>query len=373
MQALEGIRILDATRLLPGALATQYLADFGADVIKIEQPGTGDYARHLFAAGGESAVFTATNGGKRSIAIDLKRPEGREALLALARTADVLIEGFRPGVMERLGLGFDTLHHVNSRLIYLALTGYGQTGPLRGAAGHDINYMAVSGALDLIGAGDGGPAVANVQIADVAGGGMQTAMGVLLALAARSRTGEGQFVDVGMTRGAANLTALPRALFRATGDEPRRGQGILSGEYACYSVYRCRDERYVAAGALEPKFWRALCGALGRPELIGDQFAPERQFALKQELAQMFQTKNAADWATELEPHDCCVTLVRTVSESAACDWLRVDGPAPGLSATPGIRARKAPALGEHTREVLREAGVPDAEVDAWFGSGAVA
>src|SRR3974390_2305742 len=153
MRALEGIRILDTTRLLPGALATQYLADFGADVIKIEQPGVGDYARHLFAAGGGNPVFTATNGGKRSVAIDLKQAAGRDAFLALARTADVLIESFRPGVMDRLGLGYEVLHAGNPKLIYLALTGYGQSGAMRDAAGHDINYLAGSGALDLIGAG----------------------------------------------------------------------------------------------------------------------------------------------------------------------------------------------------------------------------
>ena len=365
MHALEAIRILDATRLLPGALATQYLADFGADVIKIEQPGIGDYARHLFAAGGENPVFAATNAGKRSVAIDLKQAAGREAFLALVRTADVLIESFRPGVMDRLGLGYTVAHAVNPKLIYVALTGYGQSGAMRDAAGHDINYLAVSGALDLIGPGGGAPVVPNIQIADIAGGGMQAATGVLLALVARGRSGEGQFVDVSMTRGAANLTALPLAQFRATGEEPRRGAGILSGEYACYTVYRCRDGRFVAVGALEPKFWESLCRALGRPELIAAQYAPERQAALKQELAKMFEIRTAPEWARDLETHDCCVTLVRTVSESAGCDWLLVDRPAPGLTATPGRRARTAPKLGEHTRQVLEEAGLTAAEIDA--------
>lgn len=355
MQALEGIRVLDATRLLPGALATQYLADFGADVIKIEQPGVGDYARHLFAEGGENPVFTATNLGKRSVELDLKDAAGREAFLALARTADVLIESFRPGVMDRLGVGYEVLREVNPRLIYVALTGYGQSSPLRNAAGHDINYLAVSGVLDLIGPGSGAPVVPNVQIADIAGGAMQAAMGILLALVARERTGEGQFVDVSMTRGAANLTALPLAQFRATGQEPRRGAGILSGEYACYAVYRCRDERYVAVGALEPKFWESLCRALGLAELIPVQYAPDRQIELKQKLAEVFQTKDAPKWALELETHDCCVTLVRTVSESAGCGWLLVGRPAPGLSGTPGRRGASAPKLGEHTREVLGE------------------
>ena len=365
MQALNGIRVLDATRLLPGALATMYLADFGADVIKIEQPGMGDYARTLFTTHGENPVFTATNGGKRSVAIDLKQSRGRNALLALVRAADVLIESFRPGVMDRLGLGYPVLHAANPRLIYAALTGYGQDGPMRDAAGHDLNYMAMSGALDLIGHRGGEPVVPGVQIADIAGGGMQAAMGILLALLARERTGEGQFVDIGMTRGAANLIALPLAQHTLAGQEPARGEGILSGQYACYCVYECRDHRFVAVGALEPKFWQSLCGALARPDLIAGHYAPEpRQSVLKSELAGIFAQKDAATWIRELDPHDCCVTLVCTVSESAGCGWLRAVEPAPGLSATPGRRSAKAPALGEHTREILLEAGVPESEID---------
>ncbi len=369
MQALEGVRILDATRLLPGALATQYLADFGAGVIKIEQPGVGDYARHLFMKDGENPVFTSTNRGKRSIAIDLKQEHGRRALLALVRGADVFIEGFRPGVMNRLGLGYEVLRAANPRLIYVALSGYGQHGPMRDAAGHDINYMAMSGALDMIGVRDGEPVVPGVQIADIAGGGMQAAMGVLLALAARERTGEGQFVDVSMTRGAACLTALPLAQYHATGVEPARGEGILSGQYACYTVYRCRDNRWVAVGALEPKFWQSLCRALQRADLIDSHFAPEpRQSELKRELASIFTRRDAAEWATELAAHDCCVTLVRTVAESASCEWLHLEKPAPELAGTPGRQQQGAPGLGEHTREVLVEAGVSDSDIETLLG-----
>lgn len=366
MDALEGIRVLDATRLLPGALATMYLAGFGADVIKIEQPGTGDYARHLFTPEGENPVFTATNGGKRSVVLDLKHARGKKAMLALVRTADVFIEGFRPGVMDRLGLGYDALHAANPRLVYAAITGYGQAGPFRDAAGHDLNYMAMSGALDLIGPRDGAPVVPGVQIADIAGGGMQAAMGILLALVARGRTGEGQFVDISMTRGAANLIALPLAQHTLGGGEPARGEGILGGQYACYNLYECRDGRYVALGALETKFWASLCRALGRPGLIAGHYAPEpRQSAMRAELAAIFGTKDADAWVRELAPHDCCVTAVRTVREAAACDWLQASEPAPGLSSTPGRASRRAPALGEHTREVLLEAGVPENEIDA--------
>ena len=364
--------MLDTTRLLPGALATQYLADFGASVVKVEQPGIGDYARRLFAADGESPVFTATNRGKRSVAIDFKHPSGREAMLALVRTADVLIESFRPGVMDRLGLGFEALHDLNRRLIYAALTGYGQSGPMRDAAGHDINYLALSGVLDMIGEQGGNLVVPGVQIADIAGGAMQAAMGVLLALAARERTGEGQFVDVSMTRGAANLLTLPLTQFQTSGQAPARGEGTLSGKYACYGVYRCADGTWMAIGALEPKFWAALCRALGRPDLIGRQFEPG-QVELKQILQDLFLERDGEEWTRLLHPHDCCATLVRSVAGAAGCNWLAVDQPAPALTGTPGQRHTAAPRLGEHTREVLREAGIPEPDIDGYFRLGAIA
>ncbi len=317
-------------------------------------------------------MFTATNRGKRSVAIDFKHPAGREAMLALARTADVLMESFRPGVMDRLGLGYEALRSVNRRLIYVALTGYGQSGPMRDAAGHDINYLAVSGVLDTIGEQGGNPVVPGVQIADIAGGAMQAAMGVLLALAARERTGEGQFVDVSMTRGAANLLTLPLAQFQATGRAPARGAGILSGEYACYGVYRCADGASMAIGALEPKFWAALCRAFGRPDLIARQFEPG-QIGLKQILQDLFLQRSGEEWQQLLHPHDCCATLVRSVAGAAGCDWLAVDQPAPGLAGTPGHRGSGAPQLGEHTREVLREAGIPEPDIDGYFRLGAIA
>ena len=204
MTALEGLRVLDLTRLLPGATATQTLRDFGAEVIKVEPPG-GDYARTLLTEGGSSPIFAATNRGKKSIVLDLKDPEGRAALLRLAGSADVLIEGFRPGVMDRLGLSFATLHECNPRLIVASLTGYGQSGEFRDLAGHDLNYLALGGVLDGIGVKDGPPVIPGIQIADLAGGAMQAVIGILLALAARERTGEGQQVDVSMMDGAASL------------------------------------------------------------------------------------------------------------------------------------------------------------------------
>ena len=209
MTALDGITVLDLTRLLPGAVATQWLADFGAQVIKIEQPGTGDYARHNFGNGGENPIFALTNRGKKSVALDLKDPQGAQSFLKLVTNADVLMEGFRPDVMKRLGLDYETLREVNPRLIYVALTGYGPTGKYSALAGHDINYLALSGVLDLMGREDGPPSLAGIQIADLAGGSMQAVIGILLALEARHRTGRGQRVEVSMFAGSAAMMPVP--------------------------------------------------------------------------------------------------------------------------------------------------------------------
>jgi crotonobetainyl-CoA:carnitine CoA-transferase CaiB-like acyl-CoA transferase len=274
---LSGIVVLDLTRLLPGAVATQQLVDWGAEVIKIEQPGTGDYARTM-----NPAVFARTNSGKKSVAIDLKDPKGREALLALARQADVLIEGFRPGVMTRLGLSFEELHVVNKRLIYVSLTGYGQEGPFAQLAGHDVNYMALGGVLSL-----NLPLIPGVQIADLVGGSMQSVMGILLALVARQQTGEGRHVDVSMYAGVTSLLTIPLAAWHANGREPVAGQEILSGRYACYNLYQAADGRWLAVGALEPKFWAELCRQLGCPELITRQFE-EPQNEVKSRIGAIF-------------------------------------------------------------------------------------
>ena len=344
MQALEGLRVLDLTRLLPGAVATQLLRDFGAEVIKIEAPGSGDYARSLLTTDGDSPIFAATNRGKKSIVLDLKTPDGREALLRLVETADILIEGFRPGVMARLNLGYDELKKRNSRLIVAALTGYGQRGKFRDLAGHDINYLALAGVLDLIGAKDGPPAIPGIQIADLAGGAMQAVIGILLGLMARERTGEGQFVDVSMMDGSASLLTIALA----TGGKSKRGDDTLTGRYACYNVYRCKDGRWLSVGALETKFWRNLCREIGREDLIGDQFAPPpRQSEIKSVLVESFAKQTAEDWFAMLGPKDCCVAPVRTALEAAGDVQFT-----PSLSATPAVCDGRPPMLGEHNKEI---------------------
>ncbi|HVO98935.1 MAG TPA: CoA transferase [Bryobacteraceae bacterium] len=326
--ALEGIRILDLTRLLPGAVATQWLAEFGAEVIKIEQPPIGDYARATYAA-----LFEQTNRGKKSVEIDLKDERGRASFLKLAATADVLIEGFRPGVMDRMSLGYASLREVNPRLIYVALNGYGGEGPEAQLAGHDVNYLAMSGVLDTIRSRDGVPVIPGIQIADLAGGSMQSMIGILLALEARHRTGLGQRVDVSMTDGAAAL--LPVA---------RGGRvDILNGRFACYHVYPAAEDSFVAIGALEPKFWANLCRELGCEQLIAQQFAPDQSKAIET-VERKLAGATAEEWFARLGAKDCCLTPVRPLQAVAP----RI----PKLSGTPGRELSPAPRLGEHNEEL---------------------
>ena len=357
MRPLDGLVVLDLTRLLPGAAATMQLANFGAEVIKIEEPGRGDYGRWLPPyLDGEGAVFRMVNRGKKSVALDLKSGGGRQAFLSLARTADVVVESFRPGAMERLGLGYQALRELNERLIYVSITGYGQEGPWAGLAGHDVNYLALGGALDLNGACGGPPVIPGIQIADLAGGAMQAVNGVLLALAARAKTGRGQAVDVSMVQGVAWLLPVALGLHAATGEVPARGDGVLTGRYACYHVYEAADGRWLAVGALEPKFWEALCRALGCGQFGPDQFAesPRREEILA-ELARIFRARKADEWLERLKTVDACVTPVRNVAEVAADFGLGAGDSvvAPKLSDTPGRLGGAPPRLGEHTGEVV--------------------
>ncbi len=310
-------------------------------MIKIEQPGVGDYARHGFTHGGVNPIFAATNRGKESVELDLKSEDGRNVLRILAMEADVLIEGFRPGVMHRLGLDYEHLRELNPRLIYVALTGYGQRGEYAQMAGHDINYLALAGVLSEIGTAET-PVIPGVQLADLAGGSMQAVTGILLALLERERTGEGRFVDVSMTAGAASLLPIPLSAYESTGVLPARGDSLLTGRYACYNVYPAA-QGFVAVGALEPKFWRALCEALGEADWVKDQFADEpRQGELKRLLGARFLEKSAEDWFAELRDRDCCVTPVRDLATAH-----RPPDPAAGLS--------PAPEPGAHTQKVLKE------------------
>ncbi len=357
MRPLDGMVVLDLTRLLPGAAATMQLANFGAEVIKIEEPERGDYGRWLPPyLDGQGALFHMVNRGKKSVALDLKSAGGRTAFLTLVQTADVVVESFRPGAMARLGFGYDALREHNQRLVYVSITGYGQEGPEASHAGHDINYLAMGGVLDLNGECGGPPVIPGIQIADLAGGALQAVIAVLLALAARAKTGQGQSVDVGMLAGVAWLLPVALGIYAAQGEAPARGDTVLTGRYACYRVYEAAGGRSIAVGALEPKFWQALCHALERDEFIPDQFAesPRREEIIA-ELACIFRTRTAEEWYERLQAVDACVTPVRNVAEVAAHFGL---GPGdsvvvPRLSDTPGRLGGRPPRLGEHTREIL--------------------
>jgi crotonobetainyl-CoA:carnitine CoA-transferase CaiB-like acyl-CoA transferase len=335
---LKGLTVLDLTRLLPGAVATQYLAEHGAEVIKIEQPGDGDYARTM-----NPVVFARTNAGKKSVVLDLKQDAGKQALLQLTARADILIEGFRPGVMARLGLAYSDLSAINRRLIFVSLSGYGQSGHYAGLAGHDINYIALGGVLNL-----NLPVIPGVLIADLVGGAMQSIIGILMALHERTTTGLGQHVDVSMLAAVESLLTIPLATFAETGREPVPGGETLSGRYACYNVYECKDARWIAVGALEPKFWTTLCRQLRCEELIPLQFEDDRQEEVKGRLRELFRTRDAEAWFTRLREFDCCVTPVRRISEVAA----EIE---PGSTVSAA-----APKLGEHTDEILRRVEGPD-------------
>ena len=349
MKALEGVQVIDFTQLLPGPAATRLFADFGAEVIKIEPPG-GESTRRIGPfSQGQSAVFTELNRGKKSVIADLRNEGDRARVMALCASADVVIEGFRPGVMQRLGLGFDELSKRNPRLIYVAVTGFGQAGEHALRAAHDINYLALTGVLDLIGVADGPPVIPGCQAGDITGA-LHAVIGTLLAMVVREKTGRGQFVDVSIAHAAASLMAIPRAVLGA-GQPPRRGNELLSGRYACYGLYATADGRWVAVGALEPKFWSALCVLLGCEDLIPHQFdeGDQRLRAIAR-LRAIFCTRTGAEWEELCRGKDVCVTPVLTLAE--ALGWMG-ETSMPRLSQTPAAPGLRAPTAGEHTTELF--------------------
>jgi len=347
---LTGIRVLDLTRLLPGAYCTQLLADMGADVIKVEEPESGDYMRWTPPlVDGQSALFNALNRNKRSIALDLKTDRGRGSLLRLAETAQVLVEGNRPGVMDRLGLGWSVLHARNPRLVMCSITGYGQSGPYASRAGHDLNYMAIAGGLGLNGTRDGPPIPLSVQVADIGGGGLHPAVSILAALVEVQRDGEGTWIDASMTDAAAGFMALVFAA-HAAGERVARGDQRLAGRYACYRVYECKDRRFYSVASLEPKFWRTLCAALDRPDLFDSQYS--EGLDTQRELESIFASRTRDEWEQKLSGLEVCCEPVLDVDEVASH---------PQVVARRIIergREGRAPALGEHTRQILAEVGL---------------
>ena len=374
---LAGLRVLDLTRLLPGPLASMHLADLGADVIKVEDTGSGDYARSAGALHGDISYFQLVNRNKRSLTLDLKQPAGVETFLRLAATADVIIEGFRPGVVDKLGIGYQTVCAVNPRVVYCAITGYGQDGPYRDRAGHDLNYLGYCGLLDQIGVAGGAPAVPNFQIGDLLGGSLSALVGILAAVVDSRASGRGRYVDVAMTDAVFAHTFFPLLAVLGLGHALPRGEDLLSGGMPSYGVYATSDGRHLAVSAMEPKFWRMLCAAIERPDLEPFAFATGAEGQrIRRELEATFARKNFAEWTAMFEGVDCCVTPVLRFEESLQNEQLRARemivevagvrqfAPPFKLSELNFAARLPPPEAGEHSEEVLHESGFTVDEIN---------
>ena len=363
--ALGRFRLLDLSRQLPGPFCSMLLADLGMDVLAVSAPGD---------PLGMGIPLLGRN--KRSMALNLKAPEGRTVFQQLAREADVVLEGSRPGAAKRLGVDYDTLKKINPRLVYCSISGYGQDGPYRDRVGHDVNYLGFAGVMDVTGVADGPPTIPGVQIADIGGGALMAAVGILAALWAREETGKGQFVDIAMMDGAVAWQVINVFRTLLDGQEQRRGATLLTGRHPCYAVYETRDGRWVTVGALEPHFWRTLCDRLGLAELADQQFAegPECD-AMFRTLRDKFRERTMAEWVELLADQDICFGPVASVAEMMVdpqvrhrrmvveLDGRRTLGNPIKLSSTPPELRTAAPRLGEHTDRELARLGYSAADI----------
>jgi crotonobetainyl-CoA:carnitine CoA-transferase CaiB-like acyl-CoA transferase len=377
--ALSRFRMLDLSRQLPGPYCSMLLADLGMDVLAVYSPND---------PMGMGIPLLARN--KRSLSLNLKAPEGREIFQRLARDADVVLEGSRPGAAARLGVDYATLSALNPRLVYCSISGYGQDGPYRDRVGHDVNYLGFAGVADVIGTAGGPPALSGVQIADIGGGALMAAVGILSALWAREETGRGQFVDIAMMDGAFAWQVINVFRYLLEGTEPKRGDTLLTGHHPCYAVYETRDGRHVTVGALEPHFWRTLCERLGMPELAPQQFAEgaEREEMFRR-LQARFRERTMAEWVAELADLDICFGPVATLAEAIDDPQVRHRGMMLETEDGRGVRRRTIgnpikltdtppslrtppPSLGEHTDAVLTGLGYSPGDVAALRERGVV-
>ena len=370
---LSGVKVLDFTQLLPGPMCTLQLADMGADVLKIEPPG-GEAGRGP-AGTPISHFFLAVNRNKRSLTINLRAAGAREIVHALAKDADIVVEGFRPGVMARMGIGYDALKAINPRLVYCAISGYGQDGPLAELGGHDINYQSYAGILEQSAALGAKPHPGNFPIADLAGGALSAAMSILAALFDAQRSGQGRFIDVSMTDCAMALNTQPLASLHSWKQPLPAGHDTLSGALPCYGTYATADGRYLAVGALEPKFWQAFCAAAGCPELSKSGWAAGKSgAAVKAQVARIIQARTLAEWTQTLAGVDACVSPVLRIDEVLShphtqARAMTVNTPLPDGSTAPYFAfpvkmsdfqfslERPPPSAGQHNEAVLRELG----------------
>ncbi|MEO5695082.1 MAG: CaiB/BaiF CoA-transferase family protein [Usitatibacter sp.] len=371
--------VLDLSRLLPGPLCAQHLADMGAHVTKIEDPKVGDYVR--------PAIRALANRGKEGLALDLKAEAGREVFFRLLADADVVLESFRPGVMARLGLGYEVLRARRPSIVYCAISGYGQDGPRRNDAGHDINYLALAGVLDQTGRAGESPVIPGFLLSDILGGTLTAAMAILAALVQSRATGQGRFIDVSMADAVMAHCVLPAAEVNESGAVHERGTGSHTGGVPRYNIYAARDGRYLAVGAQERKFWDVLCDAMGMPDLKAQHGATgEAAATLHGVLQEAFARRDAVEWLSILGPLDCCVTPVHTAEEALADAAFIARGTvrrreggggiALGLPfSMSGLRCpweRDSPARGEHSERILRRLGYGQAEIDTLQAQGVI-
>ena len=395
---LAGIKVLDLTKLAPGPFCTMILGDLGADVIKIEEPGppTGRRAEQAGRAGTEGpgaafsgSPFNALNRNKKSIGLNLKSGPGKEVFRRMVQRADVLVQEYRPGVAERLGIGYEQVSFRNDRLIYCAITGYGQDGPYRNLVGHDLNYIATAGVLSILGRAGQLPTIPHNLIADYAGGGMHAAIGILAALVARTQTGRGQYVDISMMDGSMALMAQSFASFFANGRLPARGETPLDGAIPNYNVYETKDGKIITIGAIEPWFFANLCRALGREDLVQHEYNSARRAEILESFRTIFRSKSRDEWFEILSRTDICVGKMNTLDEVEADPQVQarkmiveLDTPegrkvkqvgiSVKLSETPGSIRSLAPSLGQHTEELMHGLGYSDEQIEKWRADGSI-